>query len=267
MDDLWTPLFPAVDAAGEFTVTPPFPETGSPRVYGGHLIATALTAACETSPGYLPHSVHALFLRPTASGEPVDGVVHTIKDGRQFSQRRVELSQNGKAVFDATVSLQAVRDDAPEPDQIASALPAHPSADEVEGHATPFLSLSTDLWFEQRGVSASPMILWVKAVDAAPRGAAAEHAIVAAMTDTGLVYAADPVAAEATADGYGMVRAVTLAHSVWFHRAPAVDEWVLLVADPVSSEGGRALARGRAWAEDGRLIASYAQEVLVHPAG
>src|SRR5690606_37321017 len=120
MTDLWTPLLPRLDAAGSFVVTPPFPATGSPRVYGGHLITTALAAACESAPGYLPHSVHALFLRPTASGEPVDGVVRVVKDGRQFSQRRVELSQHGKAVFEATVSLQAPRDGAPAPEAIPS---------------------------------------------------------------------------------------------------------------------------------------------------
>jgi acyl-CoA thioesterase-2 len=50
---------------------------------------------------------------------------------------------------------------------------------------------------------------------------------------------------------------------MWFHRAPRADDWVLYTQDSPSASGGRGLAVGRMFAQDGTLMATVAQEGMV----
>ena len=53
------------------------------RVYGGQVVAQALSAAAETvDPDYLPHSLHAYFIRGGTSDEPIRYEVDRIRNGR-----------------------------------------------------------------------------------------------------------------------------------------------------------------------------------------
>jgi len=265
VSDLWSPLLPTVREDLSFTTTVPSRPDGSPRTFGGHLSSIAVAAACSSAPGCSPHSVHSMFLRPAASTVPIDGAVRVIRDGRQFSQRRVELDQGGRRVFEATVSLQAPRDDAPEPLPLPSPVEGVPTAEESAGRGMPFPSTSTDEWYEQRLVAEDPLVFWARAIAGLPRNPVACYAAIAGMTDIGLVRAASPRAAAGVSDEYGQPRGVTLEHSLWFHRLPQADDWLLLVTDGAESEAGRALARGRVWNAAGELCATYVQDVLSHP--
>jgi acyl-CoA thioesterase-2 len=50
---------------------------------------------------------------------------------------------------------------------------------------------------------------------------------------------------------------------VWFHRPFRADEWWLYDQASPSASGGRGLAIARVFTEDGRLVASVAQEGLI----
>jgi len=53
----------------------------------------------------------------------------------------------------------------------------------------------------------------------------------------------------------------SLDHAVWFHEPEIrADTWMLYEMESDWSGAGRALARGRIFARDGRLIASVMQE-------
>ena len=55
----------------------------------------------------------------------------------------------------------------------------------------------------------------------------------------------------------------SLDHSMWFHRDFRFDEWVLIAMDSPAAGGARGFNRGNMFTEDGRLIASVAQEGLM----
>jgi acyl-CoA thioesterase-2 len=59
------------------------------------------------------------------------------------------------------------------------------------------------------------------------------------------------------------VQVASLDHALWFHRPFRVDEWLLYSLDSPTAQGGRGLARGFVYSEDGRLVASTAQEGLI----
>ena len=55
----------------------------------------------------------------------------------------------------------------------------------------------------------------------------------------------------------------SLDHVMWFHQSFRVDEWLLYVIDSPAAHGARGLVRGRVFTQDGRLVASTAQEGLI----
>ena len=56
---------------------------------------------------------------------------------------------------------------------------------------------------------------------------------------------------------------VSLDHSVWFHRPVDASGWLLSEMTPIASGHGRGLAIGSVRTEDGRLVATIAQEALL----
>jgi acyl-CoA thioesterase-2 len=59
------------------------------------------------------------------------------------------------------------------------------------------------------------------------------------------------------------VQPASLDHAVWFHRPFRADEWWLYDQTSPSASGGRGLAIARVFTQDGRLVASVAQEGLI----
>jgi acyl-CoA thioesterase-2 len=58
----------------------------------------------------------------------------------------------------------------------------------------------------------------------------------------------------------------SLDHTMWFHRPVRFDRWHLHTQETVALSGHRALIRGAIHGEDGQLVASVMQAVLVRPA-
>ena len=54
----------------------------------------------------------------------------------------------------------------------------------------------------------------------------------------------------------------SLDHAVWLHRPRPATEWMLHDFTGLGMQGGRGLAMGRVFAQDGTHVASIAQEVL-----
>ena len=81
-------------------------DTGQ-RVYGGQLMAQALSAAQQTvDPSFVVHSMQSNFYRPCFPDAPVEYTVGVLRTGRSFATRSVLLKQNDKPIFNATFSLQ-----------------------------------------------------------------------------------------------------------------------------------------------------------------
>jgi acyl-CoA thioesterase-2 len=59
------------------------------------------------------------------------------------------------------------------------------------------------------------------------------------------------------------VQMASLDHAIWFHRPFRADEWWLYDQVSPSASGGRGLALARVFTQDGRLVATVAQEGLI----
>src|SRR5690606_8939984 len=82
------------------------------RVYGGQVVAQALRAAAATAPeGFLPHSLHAYFIRGGDATEPIRFEVDRLRNGRSFATRQVVAQQSGGAILNLSASFQVPESD------------------------------------------------------------------------------------------------------------------------------------------------------------
>ena len=63
--------------------------------------------------------------------------------------------------------------------------------------------------------------------------------------------------------GSPRLQPASLDHTIWFHRPFRADEWWLYDQSSPSAEGARGLSLARVFTEDGRLVATVAQEGLI----
>ena len=77
---------------------------------------------------------------------------------------------------------------------------------------------------------------------------------------SGLLWSVAVPHGHALGDG---LMAASLDHSMWFHRPFRADDWVLCDCTSPSASGGRGLATGRFFSQDGKLIASAVQEGVI----
>ena len=59
------------------------------------------------------------------------------------------------------------------------------------------------------------------------------------------------------------MQVASLDHVMWFHHPLRVDRWLLYVMDSPAAQGARGLARGSIYTQEGKLVATTAQEGLV----
>ena len=85
------------------------PATQLQRVFGGQVLAQALTAAARTVPvTRVVHSLHGYFLRPGRPHVAIVYDVETVRDGGSFSSRRVVARQGGQVIFYLSSSFHEV---------------------------------------------------------------------------------------------------------------------------------------------------------------
>ena len=59
------------------------------------------------------------------------------------------------------------------------------------------------------------------------------------------------------------LQVASLDHAMWFHRPFRADEWLLYSQESPSASGARGFNTGKIFSQDGRLVASVAQEGLI----
>jgi acyl-CoA thioesterase-2 len=259
-----------------------------PKAYGGDLVAAAAAAAMRSvTDGKTMHSMHSYFMRPADIGADVRYEVELLRDGRGYSTRQVRAFQNDKAVYVALASFAAGESGG----SFTAAFPEGiPGPEELPSSAA-YLSGSTGgtmteeskaYWsggrsFDMRHVP-GPVYLtiegerepvqavWLKPFDALRpvQGLTDAQRDVAA-----LAYVCDYTILEPVLRVLGLPWAqpglvtASLDHAMWFHRAPAVDDWLLYAQDAVAAENGRGLGTGRFFTRDGRHLATVVQEGLI----
>jgi acyl-CoA thioesterase II len=107
--------------------------------------------------------------------------------------------------------------------------------------------------------------VWVRVPDA-PDDAAIHQALLAYITDGFLIGTAmRPHAGVGQAQAHVTVATAVVSHTLTFHRACSMAEWVLLSHHSDFTGGGRCHGRANVFDRDGALVASYVQDGLLRP--
>jgi acyl-CoA thioesterase-2 len=251
------------------------------RVFGGQTVAQALLAAGATVEGKSPHSLHAYFVEAGASGEPVVVDVDRVRDGRSISSRRVTVRQVDRTLL---VAMASFHDNVSSP-EVAAPPPRVPAPDAMPLLQDWLRELPPELaphglsWVEQPppldlrieepptflGGSArpGPRSHWMRL----PRPVGDDpllHTVLVA-------YATDYLLLDMAFRAYpgpkppGGFTAFSVDHALWFHRPVQFDRWHLHTQETVALAGHRGLVRGAVHDEEGNLVATVMQEVLLRP--
>ena len=269
IEQLEIDLFRGTGAGGETSM----------RIFGGHVIAQALAAAYRTVEDRLCHSLHAYFIRPGDPSIPVIYNVDRARDGGSFTTRRVVAIQHGKQIFNLSASFHIEEDgwdfqhgmpDVPGSEGLPNrAELREASADQVSAaHKDDFLRPRP---IEIREVAPQDLFnpspaddvnhMWFKMDAAKGQAPWMQHCLLAYASDMNLL--GSSLRPHGITWFQGGVVPTSLDHAMWFHAPINFEDWHLYSMDSPFTGRGRGFNRGSIFTQDGRLVASVAQEGLV----
>lgn len=251
------------------------------RVFGGQVLAQALLAAGATVDDDRPaHSLHGYFLRPGDATKPISFEVEILRDGRSFSARRTHAIQNGKPILSMIASFQEAQEgpehsvtmpEVPAPDQVASGVDVLAPVREHPTAAFWLESAPFDVRHIEGSIFVKPddkpkhfQTAWMRVRQ--PIGEASPL-----MHQALMAFGSDQVVMEPLLRRHGLgwgardFSFASLDHAMWWHRPARADEWLLFVQDSPTAQGARGLTGAWVFSEDGRLVASVAQEAMIRP--
>lgn len=255
-------------------------DPGWGRLYGGQVVAQALSAAEQTVDGdRLVHSLHSYFLKKGQVDQPISLTVERLRDGRSFSARRVTASQVGEAILALSVSFHL-------PEQGLEHGPSMPQT--VDPRTLPgrqVLSRKTMKRLPEgvarRMAAPSPFEIrptvqhdptnplvhpahrqtWYRATDPLPADPALHRRLLAWAADSHfLTTVSQPHGVSWLTPG---ISVASIDHAMWVHRPLRVDQWLLYDVVGPTLSGSRGLVHGRWFTEQGVLVASTSQEGLI----
>jgi len=254
------------------------PRKNPPRTFGGQLMAQAYVAATrtlrhETAPSAM--SVHFI-----AGGDPAADIefhVVRLRDERRFANRRDDAIQNGTVLATALVSYTSagagLEHGVPMPN-----LPAPetlPTIDELlvgyEKVVPGFVeALRPIQWrytnepswiMREKGGTLTANQVWLKADGAMPDDPTLHTAAMIYSSDTTVLDSI--ITSHGLSWGWDRIFAVTVNHSLWFHRQVDFSDWVLYSTNsPVAAES-RGLGTGHFFSPAGEVVATVTQEGIV----
>jgi acyl-CoA thioesterase-2 len=241
-------------------------------VFGGQVLGQALVAASDTiEPERIVHSLHGYFLRPGDTAVPIEYHVERIRDGRSFSSRRVVASQRGKTIFYMSTSYQRPEPGLDHSDPMPTELVPPEEAPTLASVFEQASGRKAEDWNKEwaaldvRLAGLSGRQFWIRAAGKLPDDSALHACVLAYASDLTLLGAS--LLPHGIIIGDRRIQPASLDHALWFHRPFRADEWLLYDQASPSASGARGFATGRLFSEDGRLVASVAQEGLIRPVG
>jgi len=240
-------------------VSAEYPWTG--RLFGGQVLAQGLRAAIHTVVTDRPvHSLHAYFIRPGSSAEPIRYEVERLRDGGSFSTRQVVARQSGGAILNLSVSFQEREAEA---DVQLARFPADvPPPDDPTLQQTGWGDL-----LDRRAVPTRHgwAAHWIRLLHELGDDPALQACALAFMSDAAPTSAARSSHPDSTGRrrDRALFMGASLDHAVWFHRPTRVEGWHWFDMDSHGLVGGRGLVTGNVLTADGVHVATVAQEVLL----
>jgi acyl-CoA thioesterase-2 len=251
------------------------------RIFGGQVVAQALAAAYRTVEGRACHSLHSYFIRPGDPSMPVIYEVDQARDGGSFTTRRVTAIQKGRQIFNLAASFHIAEDsphhqhpmpEAPDPETLPNreAVRAKMADKVAPDRRADFLRPSP---IEVREIGPYDLLdpkpspdahsLWFRLVRPVEASDILHQCLLTYASDMYLLGSALRPHGQSWLTG--AVMTASLDHAIWFHDRMNFSDWHLYTMDSPFAGGARGFNRGSIYAQDGRLVASVAQEGLIRP--
>jgi acyl-CoA thioesterase II len=260
------------------TFTGSHPSKNPIRTFGGQMMSQAFVAASRTVRSNLPPS--ALSMHFIAGGDPAQDLefhVVRLRDERRFANRRVDVMQDGVLLGSALVSHLAggrglehgiTAPVVPDPVTLPKIDDVLRGYEEVVPHFVNALRpiewryTNDPAWvMRDKGERLEHNRVWLKAEGPMPDDPVLHAAALVYSSDTTVLDSI--ITTHGLSWGFDRIFAVTMNHSVWFHRPVRFDEWVLYsTSSPVAAES-RGLGSGHFFDRSGQVLATVVQEGIV----
>jgi acyl-CoA thioesterase-2 len=215
-------------------------------------------------------------LRPGDPESSITFAVERLRDGRSFTARRVHAIQGGKPILSMIASFQDQDPGLDHQDQMPDVPPPDdlPTTRDLIGHIDHPVArywaygrpidvrhVQTPVYWHADEERIARQAVWMRTVAPMPDGDLLHRAV--------LGYASDFTLLESVLRRHGLswampgLKAASLDHAMWWHRPVRADQWILYVQGSPSASGARGLGVGRMFTQDGRLVATVAQEGML----
>jgi acyl-CoA thioesterase II len=242
-------------------------DLGHQVLFGGQLLAQSVIAGVTTEPGKAVKTVHTVFARSGAPGEPVEIDVDRLHSGRAMASCTVTIRQGDRAIARSQVLLST-----DEPDFIRHGDSAPAVASPEESRAGRELSPAWEVRTATAADVSDPnhtsppdLDVWTRFVGA-PDDPAVSQALLAFATDGFLIGTAMlPHAGVGQSQAHVTVSTGVLSHTITFHEPSYAGDWHLLSHHSNYAGHGRAYGRADIFRQDGALVASFVQDAMIRP--
>lgn len=248
------------------------------RTFGGQMMAQAFVAASRTVRAGLPPS--ALSIHFIAGGDPnrdLEFHVVRLRDERRFANRRVDVVQDGALLGSALVSFLAggrglehnvAAPEVEPPHDLPKIGELLAGYEETVPHFANALRpiewryTNDPAWvMRDKGEKLAHNRVWMKSEGPLPDDPVIHAAALVYSSDTTVLDSI--ITTHGLSWGYDRIFAVTMNHSVWFHRPVVFDDWVLYsTSSPVAADS-RGLGTGHFFDTAGAVVATVVQEGIV----
>jgi acyl-CoA thioesterase-2 len=206
--------------------------------------------------------------------------VDEVRDGRSFSTRAVRAFQGDREVLVLLASFQPREPGlshhgqmpaAPRPEHVPAVHDVMDVASTLSGKEWQAEWQGLDLRYVAdnldgaRGRTPAVQQVWVRVKRALPDDPALHRHVLAYLSDLTLLSAS--LLPHGLLFGDPELPRATLNHNVWFHADARADEWLLFDQRSPWAGGARGLSFASIFTQDGRHVASLAQEGLIRPRG
>jgi acyl-CoA thioesterase-2 len=231
-------------------------------VFGGQMLGQIVAAGALSDPGKRLKSAYVLFAKPALVSEPIELALEPVQSGKTISSFDVHVFQGDKVCARGSTLLSAVEDDFI---RHGATMPAvgGPETGRDPGDGFPGREariLDTAGTSEQ---ARPEMFVWSR-FPGVPDDEATNLGLLAHSTAQWML--ANPMAAHEECDvsaAHGSISVAIMTHSVTFHDAALARDWHLFAFDSPYAGHGRTYGRGEAFAQDGTLVASFAQDGMI----
>ena len=241
-------------------VGPRYPWGG---LYGGQIVAQALRAATlSVDEGFVPHSLHAYFIRRGDAREPIRFEVDRLRNGRSFCTRRVVARQAAGAILSLDASFQQWEDG---PEASRAVMPSVPDPLDSQNSTWSHVFERRFVVDEAHGGNGIAQA-WLRMTEPVAADPSLQACALAYLSDDIPTDAVVMLHPDRPTDGTPwdqVMMSASLDHSIWFHRPFDIGDWHLYDLRCSAITSSRGVAAGHVFAQDGTHLATINQEVLL----